>query len=237
LRPPSPPQRGSTEPRRVAEDPPAIEAGALASGSVTIDGIQIDYVAIAPEGFEVGDEAPVLFALPPGGQTLSLTTSFASDTYLVEALARGWVVVSPAAPNGDLLFRGSEALVPGLLDWIETWVAPEDGRFHISGVSNGSISSFRIAGSQPERFASVTVYPGFASSEDDQAALAGLVDIPIRLYVGSLDTSWVAPAESVAATLESLGGDVVLDIRDGEGHIMTSLSDGQDIFNGLNSFR
>ena len=62
-----------------------------------------------------------------------MTRSVADQTYRGQAVARGWVVVSPAAPNGQLFFQGAEALVPELLDWIETWVTPESGRFHIVG--------------------------------------------------------------------------------------------------------
>lgn len=60
------------------------------------------------------------------------------------------MVVSPAAPGGELFFQGSERLVPGFLDWVETWVSPEGGAPHVAGISNGGISSFRYAAQNPE---------------------------------------------------------------------------------------
>ena len=93
----------------------AISPGGLSVGQVEIDGTTLDYVTVVPAGFELGDTAPGLLALPPGGQDLALTQSIVNGVYQTEALARGWVVVSPAAPNGELFFRGSEALISGFI--------------------------------------------------------------------------------------------------------------------------
>lgn len=231
---------GSSEAAEEADvpaTPPVIEAGAVTMGDVDVDGVTIEYVVSTPAGFEAGDEAPLLLAFPAGGQDLSLTRSLVEGTYASEAQRLGWVVISPAAPNGELFFQGSEDLVPGLLDWVETWVTPEGGAPHVAGISNGGISSFRYAALNPERVRSVTAFPGFPRSEDDQAALAELVDVPIRLYVGGTDISWIGPAEQAANTFEALGGDVELTIFEGEGHVMDSTRDGQVVFEQLESFR
>lgn len=215
----------------------AIEPGALALGSVEIDGSTVQYVTITPAGFEVGDTAPVVFAFPPGGQDIGLARGLAEGTYLTEALARGWVVVSPAAPNGELFFSGSEALVPGLLDWISTWVSPEGGKPHVIGVSNGGRSTFRAAAENPDRFRSILVFPGFPGSDADKAALEDLVGVPIRMFAGENDTAWVAPMQETLATLTGLGADVTLEIVPGEGHIIGALSDGVRIFDELDASR
>ena len=137
----------------------AVLPGGLSVGQVDIDGTSVDYVTVVPEGFEVGDTAPVLLALPPGGQDLGLAESIAGGVYQTEALARGWVVVSPAAPGGELFFRGSEALIGGLLEWMEGWVTAEGGMPHLSGISNGGISAFRALAENPTSFRSVLVFP------------------------------------------------------------------------------
>lgn len=211
--------------------------GAVSGGSVDVEGVTIDYVVSVPAGFEQGDEAPLLLAFPAGGQDLALTRSLVEGTYATEAQRLGWVVVSPAAPDGELFFQGSERLVPGFLDWVETWVTPEGGAPHVAGISNGGISTFRFAALNPDRVRSLTAFPGFPRSEDDQAALAQLVDVPIRLFVGGTDTAWISPAQQAANTIESLGGDVELTIFDGEGHIMDSTRDGVIVFEQLESFR
>lgn len=220
-----------------SSDGAAVTAGGSAVGRVTIDGTEVDYVTVVPEGFETGDEAPVLLAFPPGGQGLDLTRSFVEGTYRSEAARRGWVVVSPAAPGGRLFFQGSESVVPALLDWVETWVAPEGGRFHVAGVSNGGLSAFRAATGQPERLASLVVFPGYPASDRDRAALADLTAIPVRMFVGGNDTAWVAPMQDAAGQLAALGGDVVLEVVAGEGHIVGSLSGGVRIFDELDAAR
>jgi pimeloyl-ACP methyl ester carboxylesterase len=218
-------------------DAPAIVVGGVGSGMVTIDGTDIDYVTVVPDGFEVGDTAPVLLAFPPGGQDLAITRTLVDETYRSEALSRGWVVVSPAAPDGQKFFDGSEALVPGLLDWIDTWVTPEGGKPHVAGVSNGGLSSFRVAGQNPDRFRSVLVFPGFPRSEEDRAALDDLVDVPVRMFAGENDSGWVAPMQETVAALTGLGADATLEIFPGEGHIISALSDGVQIFDELDALR
>ena len=214
-----------------------IVSGGLGEGQVTIDGVVVDYVTVVPEGFEIGDEAPVLLAFPPGGQSLDQTRSLVSNTYLAEAVARGWVVISPAAPGGELFFQGSEALVPGLMDWTESWVTLEGGQFHIAGVSNGGLSAFRVAGQQPERVASIVAFPGYPRSGEDVAALANLTDVSVRMFAGETDTGWIVPMQEAEQTLNDLGGNVVLVEFPGEGHIIGALSDGVQIFDDLDSAR
>ena len=216
---------------------PVLTPGDVNSGSVEVDGVTIDYVVSVPDGFESGDEAPLLLAFPAGGQDLGLTRSLVEGTYNPEAQRLGWVVVSPAAPDGEMYFQGSELLVPGFLDWVETWVTPEGGAPHVAGISNGGISTFRYAALNPDRILSLTTFPGFPRSEADQAALSQLATIPVRLYVGGTDTGWIGPADQARGTLEELGADVELTIFEGEGHVMASTRDGTLVFEQLETFR
>ncbi len=218
------------------ELPLALNPGGLADGVVDIDGIEIQYITITPAGFEAGDTAPVMFALPPGNQDLDLTQRLATGTYESEAVKRGWVVVSPAAPNGTLYFDGAEEFIPGLLDWVDTWVDVEGGKPHLVGVSNGGLSSFRAVGQNPDRFASVLVLPGFPRSGADRSNLEA-VDVPIRLFVGETDTAWVGPMQETFDTLSGRDADVTLEIFPGEGHQVVSLSDGVRIFDELDQLR
>ena len=222
-------------------EPPATEpvltAGEVTEGTVEIDGVAIDYAATVPADFQTGDEAPVLLAFPPGGQDLGLTRSLVGGTYATEAQRLGWVVISPAAPDGVLFFDGSEELIPGFLDWVETWVGIEGGAPHVAGISNGGISSFRFAALNPDRVQSVVVFPGFPRSDADDAALAELTDVPIRLHVGGEDTAWVERAQEANTRLEELDADVELVVYPGEGHVMNATRDGTIIFEQLESFR
>ena len=88
-----------------AAAPPTLQPGAIAGGQVDIEGTTIEYFVVTPEGFAIGDSAPVLLAFPPGGQDAALTETIVVSTYQDEAVARGWVVISPAAPKNTLFFR------------------------------------------------------------------------------------------------------------------------------------
>ena len=78
--------------------------------------------------------------------------------------------------------------------------------------------------------------PGFAPTADDVARLGGLAAIPVRMFVGETDTSWVEAAEQAREALEALGGDVELTIAPGEGHIIRSLT-GAELFDLLDAAR
>ncbi len=203
-----------------------------------IDGAQVDYVTITPDGFEPGDTAPVLLAFAPGDQSIGTTRSVAQDTYLREATERGWVVFSPAAPvGGDLWYQESRLLVSSLLDWIETWAVPEGGAVHVAGISNGGLSTFAAAALTPDRVQSLLTFPGFPRGDEAQDALPALVDVPVRMFVGETDDGWVEPMQRAADTLDELGGDVTLEIMAGEGHVIGALSDGTRIFDELDAIR
>lgn len=216
----------------------AVTPGAMSEGSLEVDGQTVDYVVVTPDGFSVGDTAPVLVAFPPGGQTIDLTRSTAEQTYLTEAVERGWVVFSPAAPtDGPLWFNESAALVPSILDWIETWVRPEGGDVHVAGISNGGLSTFAAATLVPDRVQSLVVFPGFARGDEARAGLADLSEVPVRMFVGGNDAAWIEPMQSTADTLAVLGGDATLEVIAGAGHIIGPLRDGVRIFDELDANR
>ena len=158
-----------------------------------------------------------------------LTYNVAEGWYMDEAVARGWVVISPAAPQNVLWFQGAEQYMEEFLDSTLAWLKPEDGLFHIGGVSNGGRSTFRILGMQPDRFASVTVYPGYPS-EADTAALELVPDIPFTLWVGGDDAPWIAPMEALRDHLTALGRQVSYSVFPGAPHVIPDLTDGVEIF-------
>jgi len=217
---------------------PAIPPSGVGTGVVEIDGTSLSYAVSVPDGFTAGDAAPLLLAFPPGGQGLDLAAGVLESTYASEADRLGWVVVSPAAPNGGVrFFDGSEDLIPGFLDWVETWVTPEGGAPHVIGPSNGGISSFRYAIANPDRAQSIVVFPGFPRGDADRDALSNIEGLPVRLYAGETDEVWVANAEQTLDSLEALGADVQLTVFDGEGHVPDSTRDGSLLFEQLESFR
>lgn len=231
------PSPDSPAPQPVPITAPGLVPGGVGAGTVEIAGTPIDYVVVTPAGFTPGMGAPVLLAFPPGGQDLTITANAVTAVYAQEAVRLGWVVISPAAPSGVRFFDGSERLIPGFLDWVETWVAIEGGAPHVAGMSNGGISSFRYATENPGRVRSLIAFPGFPSSDQDRAGLEGLRRVPIRLYVGGADGDWVTQSEATEALIASVGGNVSLTVFPNEGHIIDSTSDGRLIFEQLQQFR
>jgi dipeptidyl aminopeptidase/acylaminoacyl peptidase len=198
------------------------------------DGTLLDYGVALPDGFVTGETYPVLLAFPPGPQTKAMVEA-GMGYWGMTGQARGWVVVSPIAPGGTLFFQGAEQFVPEFLQRIEAIYPPEGGKFHLAGVSNGGISSFRIATMMPEKFASMTAVPGFPQTADFNQ-LNVLTDIPIALYVGENDTSWVERMTATEAELQRLGGQVSLVVVPNEGHVIQSLT-GAELYDLLDSYR
>lgn len=203
----------------------------------TADGTVIDYVLLVPPGRTVGKPGKVLFTFPPGGQDLELTQQIVEDRWRDEAIARDWVVASPAAPSTGLFYTDQSArLVPELLDKIAADYPPEGGRFDLAGVSNGGLSAFKAALSYPERFRSLVVFPGYSQDGGDDPNLSTLNDIGVSMFVGGEDSGWRAASEQTEQTLKGLGYTVELHVIAGEGHIIASLT-GADLFDAIERVR
>ena len=203
----------------------------------TVDGTVIDYVLLVPPGRTTGQPGKVLFTFPPGGQDITVTTRIVEDRWHDEALARGWVVVSPAAPSTGLFYDDKSArLVPELLDKIAAEYPPEGGRFDLAGVSNGGLSAFKAALTFPERFRSLVVFPGYSQDGGDDPNLSKLKDIGVSMFVGGDDTGWRQASELTEQTLKGLGYTVELHVIAGSGHIIESLT-GADLFDAIERVR
>ncbi len=202
------------------------------------DGTEIQYVLLVPQGRVKGTPGKVLFAFPPGGQDIDLAAQLVDEKYHDEAIARDYVVVSPAAPTTGLFYDdASAALVPELLDAIEQQYPPDDGRFDLVGVSNGGLSAFRTALAMPERFRSLVVFPGYSPAGGDDPDLAKLADIGVSMFVGGDDTGWRSASEQTRATLASFGIDAELHVVDGQGHILGDTLPGAELFDALERVR
>ena len=183
---------------------------------------RLQYALILPKGYEAGREYSAVLALPPGPQTAAMVD--AALGYLDGAAERGWIVVSPVAPEGKLFFQGSEVLLPALLDSVAAAHRIAGGKFHVAGVSNGGRSAFRIAGLHPERFHSLTALPGFPPESADVDRLERLGSMPVAMFAGEKDERWVERSERTVERLRELGTPVSFEIFPGEGHVPPSLT-------------
>ena len=227
-----------TIPTPTIPDATPIEEGTMFYDTMSLaDGTELRYAVVLPAGFTPQQSWPILLALPPGPQTEAMVEAGLSGYWEQAAQERGWIVISPEAPNGELFFRGSEAGIPEFLDRIEEMYRPENGRFHIAGISNGGISAFRIASNNPERFQSMLVAPGLPTNEDDFNNLDKLTELPISMFVGENDTGWIPRMEETEARLSELGAEVSLEVVPDEGHVIQSLRGGERLFDFFESHR
>lgn len=200
------------------------------------DGTVLEYALVLPANFDAQRTYPVLLALPPGAQTREMVTAGLDRYWEAEAQARGYVVVSPVAPNGVLFFEGADAYIPEFLQRIAENYRPEGGKFHLAGVSNGGISAFRVAMNNPELFLTLQALPGVPRDLADFSRLDKITAIPTALFVGGNDTTWSEPMQQATLELAGLGGDVSLEILPGEGHVLESLSPAR-LFGFMDSHR
>ena len=218
--------------------PPVDAAASRTNLAVELsDGTTIEYTLVLPNEFEPGGTYPVLLALPPGGQGQQEVDALLDRVWEDEARERGWIVVSPVAPDGALFFEGSERYVPEFLGIIEAAYPPEGGKFHLAGVSNGGLSAFRVVLNNPELFHSLLAAPGFPPTPGDAEKLDRLAgEIPVAMYVGENDTGWREQMEASQAELRRLGGEASLTVSSGDGHIIEGFG-GEEYFEFLDSVR
>ncbi len=202
------------------------------------DGSVIRYAVAMPRGFDATRSYPVLIAFPPGDQRHAMVGHGLDRYWAKEAERRGWIVVSPAAPERTLFFAGGEWAVPELLDRLAHDFHVERDLFHLAGVSNGGKAAFRVAGLWPHRFASLTVLPGYPPEDVDVERLGRLVDTPTVMFVGGDDEEWVQKMHETHEQLKSLGSRrLELIVLEGEGHTPESLDGGSVVFDHLDAFR
>lgn len=201
------------------------------------EGTTLHYAVLTPKNFDTTRTYPILLAFPPGGQSQDLVQWGLDSYWADQAIKRGWIVLSPVAPGGQLFFQGSEALIPQFLEQTSEMYHPEGGKYHVAGVSNGGISAFRVALQNPDKTQSLLVLPGFPRTKEEFQKLETLKDIPVAMFVGEQDSSWVATMQATEEELSRLGGDVSLEIVPGEPHVIKSLVGGEALFDLLESFR
>lgn len=224
-----PPAR-QAEPNQAAAGAPAHEYK-----SATIKGREISYALVLPKDFDQSKTYPVLLALPPGDQSRGMVEMGLTQYWEAEAVARGWVVVSPVAPNRTMFHNGSEDLIPELLDSIQRGIKVEGGRFHLAGISNGGLSAFRIAVENPRRFMSLLALPGYTPEKKDENDLGRLKGVNVTMWVGEKDPQWVREMQKIQAKMERLGIKSVLNVLPGQGHVVGVTP--KDLFDALDAVR
>jgi poly(3-hydroxybutyrate) depolymerase len=188
-----------------------------------IAGTTVEYKVILPNGYDLAKAYPAVLAFPGGPQTMDTVEGTVERNWREQAERLGYIVIVPAAPNGQLFFEeGGAKVFPEFLTKLLSDFKIRDNKFHIAGVSNGGLSAFHIAASYPQYFWSVTGLPGYLL-DPNPARVRALAKMCINMYAGEMDTAWLEAEKAQAAQFRAQGFIVEFSEEKGQGHVMRTL--------------
>jgi poly(3-hydroxybutyrate) depolymerase len=165
----------------------------------------VHYKTVLPNNYDPAKAYPAVLALGGGPQTMNTVDNILNRNFRAEAEKRGYIVVAPAAPDGQLFFDEGDHIFPDFLKMILEDYKIQDDKFHIAGPSNGGIAALHVAASNPQYFLSVTAFPGYMW-EPSVAKLQAISKMCVFMYVGEHDPyRWHREMEKEAEFLRSQG--------------------------------
>jgi predicted esterase len=189
-----------------------------------VAGYTVDYKVVLPDGYDPAKAYPAILAFGGGPQTMNTVNGILDRNFRAEAEKRGYIVVSPAAPDGDLFFEEGARIFPDFLKMIMADYKIQGGKFHIAGVSNGGISSMYIAAANPQYFLSVTAFPGYLW-EPSRAKLDGMSKLCVFMYVGENDEyMWHDEMKAEVEYLRAKGTVARYTVEKGQPHRLDTLA-------------
>ena len=192
--------------------------------SKKVAGVTVQYKVVLPSGYDASRPYPAILAMGGGPQTMNTVDSVLNRNLRVEAERRGYIVVAPAAPDGELFFENGARIFPEFLKAILADYKITDGKFHIVGPSNGGIAAFHVAAANPQYFASVTAFPGYMW-QPTQAKLQAIAKMCVFMYVGENDEyRWHDEMKHEAEFLRSIGTVAHYTVEKGQPHRMETLA-------------
>lgn len=165
----------------------AVDASAtVLEKSIRVAGADVQYKVVLPDGYDAAKTYPAVLVMGGGPQTMNTVDGALERNFRAEAERRGYIVVAPAAPNGDLFFEDGARIFPEFLNKVRQEYKIDSGKFHVAGPSNGGIAAMHVAAANPDYFLSVTAFPGYLWQPSDKKLLA-LSKMCVYLYVGEND--------------------------------------------------
>src|SRR5947208_654559 len=190
----------------------------------TAGGATVHYKLDLPNGYDPAKAYPAILAFGGGPQTMTTVDNVLNRNFRVEAEKRGYIVVAPAAPDGQLFFDEGARIFPEFLKMILTDYKIKDNKFHIAGVSNGGIAALHVAAANPQYFLSVTAFPGYMW-EPSAAKLQAISKMCVFMYVGELDQyMWHGEMKKEAEFLRSKGTVARYSVEKGQPHRLDTLA-------------
>jgi poly(3-hydroxybutyrate) depolymerase len=206
----------------------ALVAAQLASAEVedkvkNIGGVLVHYKLILPTGYDPAKAYPAVLAFAGGPETMEIVEDTVERNWRPQAERRGYIVVLPAAPDGDLFFEDGARVFPEFLIQLMADFKVEGGKFHIAGMSNGGLSAFHIAAMYPQYFLSVTGFPGYLL-DATAARVKALAGMCINMHAGELDPDWLGAMKQQSDQFRALGYKVRFTVEKGQPHMLRTLA-------------
>jgi polyhydroxybutyrate depolymerase len=193
--------------------------------SMRVAGVDVQYKVVLPDGYDAAKTYPAVLVLGGGPQTMDTVDRTLERNFRAEAERRGYIVVAPAAPNGDLFFEDGARIFPAFLDKVRQDYKIAGGKFHVAGPSNGGIAAMHVAAANPTYFLSVTAFPGYLWQPSEKKLLA-LSKLCVYLYVGENDEyRWHDEMQREAKFLSSRGTVAKYSEEKGQPHRIETLAD------------
>jgi len=184
----------------------------------------VQYKVVLPNGYDAAKAYPAILALGGGPQTMNTVDNVLNRNLRAEAEKRGYIVVAPAAPDGQLFFEDGARIFPEFLKMILADYKIQDGKFHIAGPSNGGIAAFHVAAANPLYFLSVTAFPGYMW-QPSAARLQAISKMCVFMYVGETDEyMWHDEMKKEAEFLRSKGTVARYTVEKGQPHRIETLA-------------
>ena len=192
--------------------------------SKKVAGVTVTYKVVLPSGYNPSTTYPAILAFGGGPQAMNQVDGVLNRNLRAEAEKRGYIVIAPAAPDGDLFFDGGDRIFPEFLKLILADYKVENGRFHVAGPSNGGIAAFHVAAANPQYFSSVTAFPGYMW-QPTTAKLNAIAKMCVFMFVGENDEyRWHSEMLKEAEYLRSKGDIARYTVDKGQPHRLDTLA-------------
>jgi len=199
-------------------------SGEVLEKSRKVAGVTVQYKVVLPMGYDAAKTYPAIIALGGGPQTMNTVDGVLNRNLRTEAEKRGYIVIAPAAPDGELFFESGARIFPDFLKAMLADYKIQDGKFHIAGPSNGGIAAFHVAAANPQYFLSVTAFPGYMW-EPSPAKLLAISKMCVFMYVGENDDyMWHPEMKREAEFLRSKGTVARYTVEKGQPHRIETLA-------------
>jgi poly(3-hydroxybutyrate) depolymerase len=189
-----------------------------------VGGTTVHYKVVLPTGYDPAMAYPAVLAFGGGPQTMNTVDGVLTRNFRAEAEKRGYIVVAPAAPDGELFFEAGARIFPDFLKMVLADYKIRDNKFHIAGPSNGGIAAFHVAAANPQYFLSVTAFPGYMW-QPSAAKLQAISKMCVFMYVGERDEyRWHDEMKLEAERLREKGTVARYAVEKGQPHRLETLA-------------